>query len=90
MVGGGARFGQLSERGDAHKNRKALAAVGLAIGMATALGASKFVASFLYGMKPNDPIALAVAILLGAALLAGYVPARKASRIDPMIAIRHE
>jgi ABC-type antimicrobial peptide transport system permease subunit len=58
----------------------------------TALGASKFVESFLYGMKPNDPIAFAaaVAILLGAALLAGYVPARKASRIDPMIALRHE
>jgi predicted permease len=69
-----------------------LAAVGLAIGMATALVTSKFVASFLYGMKPNDPLALtlAVAILLAAALLAGYVPARKASRIDPMTALRHE
>jgi ABC-type antimicrobial peptide transport system permease subunit len=43
-------------------------------------------------MKPNDPMALtlAVAILLGAALLAGYLPARKASRIDPMTALRHE
>jgi ABC-type antimicrobial peptide transport system permease subunit len=43
-------------------------------------------------MKPNDPLAmaLAVAILLGAALLAGYAPARKASRIDPMTALRHE
>jgi ABC-type antimicrobial peptide transport system permease subunit len=69
-----------------------LAAVGLAIGMAAALGTSKFVASFLYGMKDDDPLALtlAVAILLGAALLAGYVPARKASRIDPMAALRHE
>ena len=70
----------------------ALAGVGLAIGMAAALGASKFVTSFLYGMKPNDPLALAaaVAILLGAALLAGYAPARKASRIDPMAALRNE
>jgi predicted permease len=69
-----------------------LAAVGLAIGTATALGTSKFVESFLYGMKANDPLALAaaVAILLGAAILAGYVPARKASRIDPMAALRHE
>jgi predicted permease len=69
-----------------------LSAAGLAIGMATALGTSKFVESFLYGMKPNDPLALTLAVvtLLGAALLAAYIPARKASRIDPMIALRHE
>jgi ABC-type antimicrobial peptide transport system permease subunit len=66
--------------------------VGLAISVPTALATSKLVESFLFGMKPNDPLslALAVAILLSAALLAGYVPARKASRIDPMIALRHE
>jgi ABC-type antimicrobial peptide transport system permease subunit len=70
----------------------ALAGMGLALGMATALATSKFVASFLYGMKPNDPLALTLAVvtLLGAALLAGYVPARRASRIDPMAALRHE
>ena len=69
-----------------------LATAGLALSVPTALGASKLVESFLFGVKPNDPGALmmAVAILLGAALLAGYVPARKASRIDPMIALRHE
>ena len=69
-----------------------LAAVGLAIGLVTALGASKFIASFLYGMKPNDPLALglAVTILLLAALLAGGLPARRASQIDPMTALRHE
>ena len=69
-----------------------LAAVGLTIGMAAALGTSKFVESFLYGMKSNDPLALlgAVAILLGAIILGGYAPARKASRIDPMAALRHE
>jgi macrolide transport system ATP-binding/permease protein len=69
-----------------------LAAVGLAIGLPIALGASKLVASFLYGMKPNDPLAIsgAVVILLAAAILAGYAPARRASRIDPMVALRHE
>jgi macrolide transport system ATP-binding/permease protein len=69
-----------------------LAAAGLAIGVPTALGTSQLIKSFLFGMKPNDPAALmlAVAILLSAAFLAGYAPARKASRIDPMIALRHE
>jgi macrolide transport system ATP-binding/permease protein len=69
-----------------------LALVGLAISVPAALFTSKFIGSFLFGMKPNDPLALAiaVAILLCAALLAGYVPARRASRIDPMVALRHE
>ncbi len=69
-----------------------LAAVGLAIGVPAAFGASKLVASFLYGMKPNDPLAIsaAVAILLGAAMIAGFAPARRASRIDPLVALRHE
>jgi macrolide transport system ATP-binding/permease protein len=69
-----------------------LAAVGLAIGVPAALGASRLVESFLFGLRPNDPWAVtcAVGILLGAALVAGYVPARRASRIDPMTALRHE
>jgi ABC-type antimicrobial peptide transport system permease subunit len=69
-----------------------LAAIGLGISVPAALTASKVVESFLFGMKPNDAMALtgAVATLLTAALLAGYVPARKASRIDPNIALRHE
>jgi predicted permease len=69
-----------------------MAIIGLAIGVPVAFGASKLVESFLFGMKANDPFALgaAVAILLGAAVLAGYAPARRASRIDPMVALRHE
>lgn len=69
-----------------------LAIVGLAIGLPAAFATSKFVESFLFGMKPNDPIAIgtAVAVLVTAAILAGYVPARRASRIDPMAALRHE
>jgi ABC-type antimicrobial peptide transport system permease subunit len=69
-----------------------LSAVGLLIGVPAALGASRLIESFLFGMKPNDPLALTLAVvtLLSAALLAGYFPARKASRIDPTIALRHE
>jgi macrolide transport system ATP-binding/permease protein len=69
-----------------------LVALGLAIGMPAAFAASRLVESFLFGMKPNDPLALtlAVAILLCAALVAGWVPARRASRIDPMIALRQD
>ena len=69
-----------------------LAIVGLAIGLSSALGLSRFVESFLFEVKPNSPAALvfAVAILLIAVLLAGFAPARKASRIDPMTAVRHE
>jgi ABC-type antimicrobial peptide transport system permease subunit len=54
--------------------------------------ASKVVESFLFAMKPNDPLALigAVATLVTAAMLAGYLPARHASRIDPMAALRHD
>jgi len=67
-----------------------LAAVGLSAGLAAALATTRFVASFLYRVKPTDPTALALAavILLSAALVAGYVPARKASRIDPVTALR--
>jgi ABC-type antimicrobial peptide transport system permease subunit len=69
-----------------------LAAVGLVIGVPVALSTSKLIESFLFDVKPNSPASLAgaVAILLSAVLLAGYVPARKASRIDPMTALRHE
>ncbi len=67
-----------------------LATIGMSAGLAVALATSRFVASFLYGLKPNDPMALTLAaiVLLSAALAAGYVPARKASRIDPVTALR--
>ncbi len=69
-----------------------LAIVGLAIAIPTALAASRFVESFLFRMKPNDPwvLAMAAAILLAATLIAGYGPARRASQVDPMVALRHE
>jgi macrolide transport system ATP-binding/permease protein len=69
-----------------------LAGLGLAISVPIALGTSRLVESFLFDMKPNDPRAMlvAVAILVSASLLAGYGPARRASRIDPIVALRHE
>ncbi len=70
----------------------ALAALGLAIGVPVALATSKLIESFLFGMKPNDLLALTIAVLTlaGSVALAGYAPAWKASRIDPMIALRDE
>ena len=69
-----------------------VAGIGLAISVPAALATSKFVEAFLFAMKPNDPMTLLVAIatLVSAAVVAGYLPARKASRIDPMMALRHE
>ena len=70
----------------------AMTMIGLAIGVPVAFGSSRFVESFLYGVKANDPAALGIALgtLVVAAMIAGYAPARRASRIDPMIALRHE
>ncbi len=69
-----------------------LAAVGLAISVPAALSAFQLVKSFLFETQPNDPgtLALAGVVLLSAAILAGYAPARRASRIDPLAALRHE
>jgi ABC-type antimicrobial peptide transport system permease subunit len=69
-----------------------LAAAGLVIGIPAALFAAKLLKSFLYEAQPNDPISLTVAAvsLVVAATLAGYLPARKASRIDPTVALRCE
>jgi ABC-type antimicrobial peptide transport system permease subunit len=69
-----------------------LTALGLAISLPIVLGTSHLVESFLFDMKPNDPGALmsAVAVLVIAGLTAGYVPAWRASRISPMLAIRQD
>jgi ABC-type antimicrobial peptide transport system permease subunit len=56
------------------------------------LATTRFVASFLYGLTPNDPRTLgsAAMVLAIVAIVAGYLPARRASRLDPMTALREE
>jgi len=67
-----------------------LALVGIGAGTAVSFLAARGIASLLYGTEPSDPLTYAgmIALLLAVALLAGYLPARRASRIDPMIALR--
>jgi hypothetical protein len=69
-----------------------LTALGLTISVPVALASSHLVESFLFDMKPNDPAALAIAVaaLVAAGLMAGYLPAWRASRISPLIAIRQD
>jgi predicted permease len=70
----------------------ALAIVGAALGIAVALGVTRYLASMLYNVRASDPATIAgVAILLTlVALTACYIPARRATRVDPMVALRHE
>jgi len=69
-----------------------LAGIGVVIGVAAGLGLTRFMTNLIYGVKTWDPTAfISVVILLSAVCwLATYIPARRASRVDPMVALRYE
>jgi putative ABC transport system permease protein len=69
-----------------------LTCIGVVAGAALALGLARLISSFLYGVKPSDPITyVSVALALAAvALLACYIPACRATKVDPMVALRYE
>lgn len=69
-----------------------LVGAGVAIGLPCALAATRLIGHMLYGVSPNDPLTLAwvVGALFAVGALAGYLPARRAMRVDPMVALRYE
>jgi ABC-type antimicrobial peptide transport system permease subunit len=69
-----------------------LAAIGATIGLAGAFGLVHLLPGLLYGVRATDPMTLAAAplVLLMVAAIASYIPARRAARVDPMIALRYE
>jgi ABC-type antimicrobial peptide transport system permease subunit len=69
-----------------------LVVVGVALGVPLAWAASGSVRSLLFGVSPADPLAAggAIAVLVAAALTAALLPARRAARTDPLVALRHE
>ena len=69
-----------------------LVVIGVAAGVATVLLAGRLVAGLLYDLAPTDPLTIvqAAALLVGVAAMAGYLPARRAARVDPMVALQDE
>ena len=92
----GTRLALGAGRGDVQRmvlrQGLALTAAGLAIGLAAAAVLARSIASLLFGVKPYDPLSYAAvaAVLLAVGLLASYLPARRATRVDPMVALRYE
>jgi len=69
-----------------------LVILGVAIGIPIAMGASRLIRSELYGLSPSDPLTVSMTtlLMLGVASLAGYLPARRATKVDPIVALRYE
>jgi ABC-type antimicrobial peptide transport system permease subunit len=66
--------------------------IGLALGLVIALAGTRLMSGLIVGIKPSDPLTFTVVVLLltGIALFACWIPARRATRIDPLVALRHE
>ena len=92
----GIRMALGAQRGDVLRlvlrQGAVLAVLGTLIGVGAAFGVTRYLQSFLFGVKSSDPVTMvAVAFLLIAvALLASYIPARRAMNVDPMVALRYE
>jgi len=69
-----------------------LIAIGLLVGVPASLACARLVQSKFFGLKAADPLTLAAAlsVMLAVAAISGYLPARRASRVDPLVALRHE
>jgi putative ABC transport system permease protein len=92
----GIRVALGAERGDVLRMVGALglklAGLGVTAGIALAFGLTRFIATFLYGVKAYDPLTYAAVALglIGVAMFASYIPARRAMRVDPLVALRYE
>jgi ABC-type antimicrobial peptide transport system permease subunit len=69
-----------------------LVVIGMVIGVGGALIATRWISTLLFGLTPTDPLTIGIAslLLMAVAALAAYLPARRASRVDPVVVLRHE
>jgi ABC-type antimicrobial peptide transport system permease subunit len=70
----------------------AVLAVGVVAGVGISLAATRILRDLLFGLGPHDPVTIvaSVVVLSMVALIAGYIPARRATKVDPIVALRHE